>query len=410
MTHLVRSLVFISLITFIYPIQPAAAGADLDEGWLYNASGYNRAIELQRELKVPLIVYFYTDWCPYCHELDASYLPTPVVQDYLRGVVKVRINPENGTAEREIADRFNVTGYPRFYVIRNPSAIPKNLQPFRRGGNNLTPEQFIMACQQVAPVSVRKSTASQMVVNPGGRNATTAPRLTKPRGSAAGPEIVTDAKLPSLDAVLQKYIDAIGGKDAQVKLTSRVIKGKVDLVGVSRGGKLEGYMMAPNKSLMVLDVHPIGVTKEGFDGRAGWVFSQKAGMRNLKGPELSALASDADFYHDLRIKELYPTTKLLGKTKSGFRELYVVQAIPRDGAAEYFYFDVESGLLFRRDATRQTPEGMVRAEIYYGDWREVDGIRLPFSITHSMGQMTLALTIEEVKHNVPLEDAVFRRP
>jgi hypothetical protein len=249
-----------------------------------------------------------------------------------------------------------------------------------------------------------------MVVNPEVRSATTAPRLTKRGGSAAAPEMVTDAKLPSLDVVLQKYIDAIGGKDAQTKLTSRVIKGKVDLVGVSRGGKLEGYMMAPNKSLMVLDVHPIGVTKEAFDGRSGWVFSQKAGMRNLKGSELSALASDADFYHDLRIKELYPTTKLLGKTKSGFRELYVVQAIPRDGAAEYFYFDVDTGLLFRRDATRQTPEGMVRAEIYYGDWHWVDGVQLPFSITHSMAQMTLALTIEEVKHNVPLEDAIFRRP
>ena len=234
MNNLVRSLLIISLVTFIYPIRPAVAGAALDDQWLYNASGYNRAVELQRELKVPLIVYFYTDWCPYCHELDASYLPTPVVQDYLSGVVKVRINPESGPAEREIADRFNVTGYPRFYVIRNPSAIPKNLQPFRRGGNNLTPEQFIMACQQVAPVSVRKSAPSQMVVNPEVRSVASPPRLTK---RAAGPEIVTDAKLPSLDAVLQKYVDAIGGKDAQSKLTSRVINGTVDLVGVSRGGK-----------------------------------------------------------------------------------------------------------------------------------------------------------------------------
>lgn len=223
MTHLVRSLLIISLLVCIHPNRSAAAGAALDDQWLYNASGYNRAIELQRELKVPLVVYFYTDWCPYCHELDASYLPTAVVQDYLRGVVKVRINPESGPAEREIADRFNVTGYPRFYVIRSPTAIPKNLQPFRRGGNNLTPEQFIMACQKVAPVSVRKSAPSQMVVNPEVRTAATAPRLTR---CAAGPEIVTDAKLPSLDAVLQKYIDAIGGNDAQAKLTSRVIKGK----------------------------------------------------------------------------------------------------------------------------------------------------------------------------------------
>src|SRR5918994_4213539 len=99
----------------------------------------------------------------------------------------------------------------------------------------------------------------------------------------------------------------------------------------------------------------------------------------------------------------------LAKQSQGFRELYVVQAVPRGGGAEYFYFAVETGLLFRRDTTRQTSEGMVRAEIYYGDWREVDGIRLPFSITQSMPKMNLAFTVEEVKHNVPLEEALFRR-
>jgi hypothetical protein len=189
-----------------------------------------------------------------------------------------------------------------------------------------------------------------------------------------------------------------------------VIKGKVDLVGVSRGGQMEVYAKAPNKSLTVMDVHPLGLTKQGFDGSTGWFFSQKLGTRNLKGPELAALTIDADFYYDLRIRELYPTTKLLGKTKSGFRELYVVQAVPRAGAAQYFYFDVETGLLFRRDTTRQTSSGMVRAEVYYGDWHKVDGIQLPFSITQSMGQLTFGFTVEEVKHNVPLEEAVFRRP
>src|SRR6185295_3576471 len=129
-----------------------------------------------------------------------------------------------------------------------------------------------------------------------------------------------------------------------------------------------------------------------------------------KRPELAALTIDADFYYDLRIRELYPATKLLGKAKSGFRELYVVQAVPRGGAAEYFYFDVETGLLFRRDTMRQTSAGIVRAEMYYGDWHEIDGIKLPFSITQSMGQMTLVFTVEDVKHNVAVEDAVFRRP
>jgi hypothetical protein len=336
------------------------------------------------------------------------------VEEYLRGVVKVRINPEHGPGEREIADRYDVTGYPRFYVIRNSSSLPRNLQPFRRDGD-LTPEQFAMVCQQVAPVSAPKipSAPSQVIVNSGSRTTRNATRPTKGEvraAPAALPAIVKDATLPSLETVLQKYVDAIGGQEALAKVTTRVTKGKVDLVGVSRGGPVESYMKAPNKSLTVMDVHPIGVTKEGFDGHSGWFFSKKRGMRNLNGPELAALIADADFYRDLRIKELYPTTKLLGKTKSGFRELYVVQAVPRQGVAEYFYFDVESGLLFRRDTTRHTSDGMVRAEMYYGDWREVDGIRLPFSISQTMAEMTLAFTVLEVKHNVPLEEAVFRRP
>ena len=400
----IRSILILSLASCVFYLQTEPARAALDQPWLDGASGYNRAIQLQRELKVPLIVYFYTDWCPYCHELDNEYFTNPMVQEYLRGVVKVRINPEEGPAERAVGNAYGVTGYPRFYVIRTPSSYPRNLQPFRKGSKSLTPEQFAMACQQAAPVTLQSSVSPKVVnVTPGiVRNSA--------RGTNVAPALLTDSKLPSLETVLQKYADAIGGKAALEKLTTRVIKGRVDLAGVSRGGKMESFMMAPNKSLTILDMQPIGLTKLGFDGRTGWYFSKTGGMRNLKGAELAAVTVDADFYHDLRIKELYGTTRLVGKTKSGFRELYVVQAVPRGGSAEYFYFDVQTGLLFRRDTTRQTSAGTVRAEIHYGDWREVDGIRLPFSITQSMGKMNFEFTVEEVKHKVPLEEAVFRRP
>jgi thiol-disulfide isomerase/thioredoxin len=123
------------------------------EGWQYGAAGYARAVQLQRELNVPLVVYFYADWCPYCRTLDSQYLPSTPVQDYLQGVVKVRISPEHGTAERELAKRFGVTGYPFFLVIRNSAAQGINVNPFRRVGGNLTPTQFANACRAVAPLS-----------------------------------------------------------------------------------------------------------------------------------------------------------------------------------------------------------------------------------------------------------------
>jgi hypothetical protein len=67
---------------------------------------------------------------------------------------------------------------------------------------------------------------------------------------------------------------------------------------------------------------------------------------------------------------------------------------------------VESGLLVRRDLTRDS----VRAEVYFSDWRDVDGVMLPFKITQAMSNMKYVITFEDVKQNVPVDDALFRRP
>jgi thiol-disulfide isomerase/thioredoxin len=120
--------------------------------WLQGAEGYERAIKLQKEQNVPMVVYFWAGWCPYCQALDSKYLPTAPVQEYLREVIKVRIYPEQGPAERELARRYNVQGYPSFFIIRNASAKPKKVHPFR-GSKNLTPEQFAAACQKAGPIS-----------------------------------------------------------------------------------------------------------------------------------------------------------------------------------------------------------------------------------------------------------------
>ena len=124
-----------------------------NENWFYGAAGYARAVESQRELNVPLVVYFYADWCPYCRTLDSEYLPSAPVQDYLRGVVKVRINPEHGVAERALATRYGVKGYPSFFVMRHSAARPVSVSPFRRVVGNLTPTQFANACRAMAPIS-----------------------------------------------------------------------------------------------------------------------------------------------------------------------------------------------------------------------------------------------------------------
>ena len=421
MKNFARFALIISLFavySFPAPSSPSSvvSSALPEDRWLNGSAGCARAVELQQELKVPLVVYFYADWCPYCHTLDGQYLPSAPVQEYLRHVVKVRINPEHGPPERDLANRYGVTGYPTFLVMRTASARPMSISPFRTSGN-LTPEQFANACRQAAAVPRSALAETNSRGSSADLSARAITRATPQNNkalvvtvAAVPPEFITDAALPTLDQVLTKYLEAVGGKTAQMRLTSRVAKGRVDVLGLSYGGKLEAFAMAPNKSLLVMNIDTVGVMRQGFDGSSGWEQSEQSGLRASTGASLGSLARDAEFYHDLKLKQLYARVKLLGKVKSGFREVYMVEAAPRVGASEMLYFDPESGLLVRRDVTRQTSHGPVRAEIYLSDWRTVDGVKIPFKTTQKMPNQTFVFTLEEVKHNVPVDETIFQKP
>ena len=401
----------LQIVSLLLLLSTSSFAAAPEERWLYGASGYARALELQREMKVPLVVYFYTDWCPYCHTLDNEYLPAAPVQQYLRTVVKVRINPEHGPAEREIAKQYRVRGYPSFFVMRNPSSAPLNVQPFRRG-KDLTPAEFAGACQQAQSFSTQANVNRTSL----SRNNTTAsrtagvnisPTRTKLKAQVVEAPPVNASPLPTLDAVLAKYVAAIGGRDAQRRITSRVSRGRVDVPGVSFGGKLEVYAKAPNKSLTVMDVEPAGLVKEGFDGRTTWTVASNTSDAAAFD---RAVPADTDFYRDIKLAELYSRIRVAGKQKESFREVYVVEAVPKAGIAESLYFDVESGLLVRRDIVRQAASGPIRAEIYFNDWREIDGVKVPFKITQVLPKTKFVITFEDVKQNVAVDEAMFRRP
>ena len=390
--------------------------------WLHGATGFARAIELQRELNVSLVVYFYTDRCSDCRTLEDQYFSAPSVHRVLHRSVAVRINPEYGTEERAIADRYAITSYPAFLIMDNESSPPRNVQPFRPGGNNLTPEQFAGACQEamtflpIPPKVIRDESteppdrASIRAVMNATHQTRSAQIVEIPLAATASGAETKSRPLPSIDAILTKYVDAIGGREAQEKLKSRVIKGKVELSGMSSWDQLEIYAKAPNKSLTVMNVAPMGQVKHGFDGCTVWNVGDTIGSQTLTDAALSAFSTDSDFYREIGLRELYPGIRLLGTVKEKDREFYLVEGNSRFGGVELMYFEVQSGLLTGRDLTQQTMRGPIRVQMRYSDWREVAGVKLPFMITQSIPNLKFVFKIQDVKHNVPVDDKLFEKP
>src|SRR6185369_5940999 len=148
-----------------------------------------------------------------------------------------------------------------------------------------------------------------------------------------GQTVDTSGALPAVDEVVNKMVQAVGGAAALNAVTSRVVKGTLDVVGVSRGGIFEVYTVAPNKSLTIIQPAPTETIKVGYNGQIGWT-QTPTGVRLLKGAELDALQNDSDFYSILNLKKHYAKLTLSGKSKIGYREVYVLDLQPATGAAD----------------------------------------------------------------------------
>jgi thiol-disulfide isomerase/thioredoxin len=116
--------------------------------WQQGFAGYVATGRLQVASGKPMVVLFYTDWCPNCKKLREEVLASPEVRRYVETLHPVRINPELGLAEQKLADSYGVRGYPSLYVV---DAKTGNAVMIRRT-SNITPAQLI---EQLVQAQIR---------------------------------------------------------------------------------------------------------------------------------------------------------------------------------------------------------------------------------------------------------------
>jgi carboxyl-terminal processing protease len=198
---------------------------------------------------------------------------------------------------------------------------------------------------------------------------------------------------PQVEPIINAYVQAIGGQAALEKISSRISQGTFNgsFAGMSISTNMQIIEKAPDKSVTLISIPGVGVMRRSFTGTYGYEQIPLFGFRELHGAELADLRVSSDLHWSIDLKRLYPKLTLQGKTQVGDAEAYVVEATPAHGPASLLYFDVRTGLLLRRD------------DVYFEDYRAVDGLMLPFTIR--TGDATIKLT--EMRHNVSVDDATF---
>jgi hypothetical protein len=217
-------------------------------------------------------------------------------------------------------------------------------------------------------------------------------------------------QLPTVDQVIAKYVAAVGGRQAIEKVTSATATGAIAIDAFGITGSIQLSQKAPDKSLTSVDLSGIGRQREGFDGQAGWSEDPQNGLRDKSGAELADAKRAAIFPRELRFAEQYVTLAVAGREVMSGRSLIVLAGTNDGVPPARLFFDAESGLLVRQVVSRASLDGTIEVDVRFEDFRAVDGVMRAHTVRQITAQFTSVITLTDVKHNVPLDDAIFRKP
>jgi photosynthetic reaction center cytochrome c subunit len=214
--------------------------------------------------------------------------------------------------------------------------------------------------------------------------------------------------LPTSDQVFDKYLAASGGAGAIQKITSRVEKGTLTAFG-GQHFPVDVYGKAPDKRVSVMHL-PGGDSVTAFDGHGGWLSVPGRPPHIMNADENAAARMDADLHFPVDVKtqnriwvvgpgekiDGHDTTQVVGRTES--------QPPLR------LYFDTQSGLLLRLVRYSETPLGRLPTQIDYSDYRDADGVKLPYRWSLARPGNRFTIQVDELHQNVPVDDAKFTPP
>ena len=226
------------------------------------------------------------------------------------------------------------------------------------------------------------------------------------------PTLFAAEKEPTVDAVLEKFVKAIGGKDAWNKVESRRVK--AELKANDATSEWTSEAKAPNKVRTHVDLPGLGQIDDGYDGKTAWARGLD-GLRTKKDDELRRAEKQADLRREIHFKELYPELASKGTEMLNGEEVQILESAPSPTSKDRFSFSTKTGLLVRQQAKFERDGTPWEIDSQLSDYREVDGVKYPHQhktkiLIDGNPVFEFELKVKEIKHNEKIDDAQFTKP
>ncbi|MBT0606939.1 M16 family metallopeptidase [Aequorivita echinoideorum] len=198
------------------------------------------------------------------------------------------------------------------------------------------------------------------------------------------------------ETVINKYIDAIGGREKLEAVKSLMVTATAEMQGMQLG--LETKNTTKSQSLVNVTMGGTSIQKIVFDGEKGYMMVQ--GQRiDYDAKQNAAAKMEALPFMELQVKD----AKLERMEQVDGKDAYVIST----GENTEIFYEKESGLKVKQNTVTEMMGQTINATTTFGNYKEVNGIKLPYTIGQTAGPQVLTFNITDVKINEGVSDADF---
>lgn len=219
----------------------------------------------------------------------------------------------------------------------------------------------------------------------------------------------------TLDQIVQKHLDALGGLDKLKAINTLSATGKATMQGGLMEAPMLMQMKRPSSMRMELTVQGKKMV-QAFDGTTAWMINpmtgsdapQKASDDDTQEMKDSA---DIDFSSLANYKEKGSTVELMGTEDVEGNPAYKLKVTKKNGRVEHQYLDTKTYLPIKTTTRRKQMGSELEIDAYPTNFKPVNGVLFPFTVDQKVGgKSMIQIALDKVDVNKPIDDAIFQFP
>lgn len=227
---------------------------------------------------------------------------------------------------------------------------------------------------------------------------------------AARAQQVAPEALPAPESLIERHLEACGGKAALEKITDRVSTGTVLIKPMGITGKVVNCQARPDRFYTRLELDKLGMVERGGDGKVCWEKTAQPGLRIM--PDDERMLMNVLMSMDLtEYASMFGAMRTTGAVMAAGEACFEAALTPRGSERPILFdFSKATGLIVRIVTTIPSKDGDITVENLPEAYAKIGDVLVAHqSVEKALGVET-RLTLTTIQQNVKLDKSIFRQP